>query len=661
MTFSDAEHIAGTCGVGQILHLGAGDTALTDELLQRGANTTIIGNLNEIADVLGTLSTVAAQGKVFDTVIVEAAWMLQCASFDAAFEALRKVADRWLVVRFGSYHGAIRKMLPIGERAIWENAALKAGFRRAPSSVSVSRYRGEYNDPLVPQFIEFERIPDEVCTKWPIEALLADRDLHMDMSRESGARADAHMVRYALAAELVRPGDTVLDCACGLGYGSAILAAQSRGGEFIGVDLDPETIAYARANFSQRYGIDYCTGSATDLSFIEDNSIDFLVSFETIEHLEDYSAFLDEAYRVLKPDGRLIASVPNLWVDETGHDPNPYHFHAFDYDKFRETISSRFIVEGRWAQEAPGGFKLWGSPRRLDKLPLDAPAHDTEWLILVASVDPLKKKAGTPYRHPEFGGQESGPLCWVVAFAEHYENPWLYRPMVQMGERIQDPAALADLAARALAEYPLESADFGAALTILAYAILDQRNAQQIDDALNLIQTYLGVDSTNPHIARWQISAAFAAGKLALAKGDRQTAADYFQAISQSDFLAFSPLIATKAIASSFMLGMMYLADGNEEDALRQFNAGVANGRKALHADDINAIGHPDYALPFGFKELGEVADMAAQCATAVKWLPLYKRSPGIFWKMVDTKRFGLASWALALQRENAVLRQNIS
>lgn len=641
-----------------MLHLGADNAALVDELLQRGADAVAMAGVNPVGGLNVYLAQEMAGGAVYDTVIVEAAWALQCEALDGLFAALRKLSKRWLVVRFGDYHAAIRKMASLSERAVWENAAIGAGFRRAPPAVTVARYRGEYNDPLVPGFLEFERIPDDAFENWPLEKLLVDRDLHMDMSRESGARADAHMVRYALAAEMVRPGDAVLDCACGLGYGSAILAAQSRGAHFVGVDLDPGTVAYAEANFSQAYGITYRAGSATDLSFIEDDSIDFLVSFETIEHLEDYSSFLSEAFRVLKPDGRLIASVPNLWVDETGRDPNPYHFHAFDYQKFRTTIAEHFMVEARWAQEAPGGFKLWDSPRKLDKLPLDAPPFETEWLILVASVDPLSKKSAQRYRHPEFFEQEDATGSWVVAFAEHYENPWLYRSMVQMGERIQDSAVLADLAARALAESSLETADFGAALTILSYALLDEGSSQQVEDAMGLIQAYLGVDSENPHVARWQISAAFAAAKLALARGDRQVAAGYFQAVSQSDFLAFSPLLATKAIASSFMLGMMCLADGNESEAVAQFHVGISNGRKALHADDINAIGNPDNALSFGFKELAEVADMSAQCATALKWLPIYKRSPGKYWEMVDVKRFGLASWALALQRENEGLRR---
>ena len=94
------------------------------------------------------------------------------------------------------------------------------------------------------------------------------------------------------------------------------------------------------------------------------------------------------------------------------------------------------------------------------------------------------------------------------------------------------------------------------------------------------------------------------------------------------DFTVFSPLIVTKTIASCFMLGTMRLADGDAAGAAACFAAGVHAGRKALHADDLNAIGNAENPLAFGFKELAEVADMAGQCATALKWLPHFQRSP---------------------------------
>src|SRR5512141_3027969 len=53
-----------------------------------------------------------------------------------------------------------------------------------------------------------------------------------------------HLERYRLAAEYVKGAD-VVDCACGTGYGSAMLAqAGARSGQ--GVDLDREALAFAR-------------------------------------------------------------------------------------------------------------------------------------------------------------------------------------------------------------------------------------------------------------------------------------------------------------------------------------------------------------------------------------------------------------------------------
>lgn len=646
--FLDADLLLRLCGATTVLHVGAHDDAFARALLKRGA---LAGHAADPD---------AAQPQV-DCVVVEAPWLLSGAAAPAAaFARLRGLTRRWLVVRFSGVGQAWLSSHNV-TRAAWENAAIGAGFRRAPAAVSIEEYSAHGAAERAPSLLAFERIDDAVVADWPLDALLRDRDLHMDMSRESGARADAHMVRYALAATLVRPGDTVLDCACGLGYGSAILAAQSAGARFIGIDADPAAVAYAQASFSTRYGVEYRAASAMDLSGIADDSVDLVVSFGTIERLEDYQAFLREARRVLRPDGRIVASVPDLWIDETGRDPNPHHLHAFDYPFFRATLAEHFLVEDRWAQTAPGGFKLADAPRTLERLPLDAVAGDTEWLILVASVDPLAKASSAPYRHPEFDAHLLRDAGWLVDFAQHFDNPWLYRPLVQMGERIRDRGVLLDLAVRVIGSGRNDNADFGAALTVLAYGMLDQQAPEHAADALALIEQYVQIASSEPHVQRWQISAGYAAARLALALGDRDLARMFFGAVEQADFLAFSPLLATKPIASSFQLGAMALAEGDEQRARTHFANGVATCRKALHADDRNAIGHPEAPLPFGFTELAEVADMGAQCAMAIKLLPLHARSPGQFWRRVDTRRFGVVSWAQAVERENRQLRERLA
>ncbi len=115
-----------------------------------------------------------------------------------------------------------------------------------------------------------------------------------------------HVYRYQFAAGLIQPGWRVLDIACGVGYGAGLL--QSAGCRVIGVDYDPATIAEARRAFPD---VQFETGDALALPF-EDSAFDAIVSFETVEHVDDGQAFLDEMKRLLVPGGSLIISTPNI-------------------------------------------------------------------------------------------------------------------------------------------------------------------------------------------------------------------------------------------------------------------------------------------------------------------------------------------------------------
>lgn len=628
MALRDVQEILEMFGAGTVLCVGASDPALAAGLRRHGA-------LVECADVLDELLPWREDApSPHDCLIIEAGAMLDSGTLDARFAQLYPMARRWVVIRFAEHRDLLRTSQEAGRSSEWENAAVRAGFRRAPQAVSCERYVTECNDPLVPPMLAFERIAPAALAAFPFEQLLANRNLHMDMSREAGARADAHMVRYALAATLVRPGDTVLDCACGLGYGSAILAAQSAGARYIGVDIDPGSTAYASANFGNQYGIDYVSASATDLAFLEDDSIDLVVTFETIEHVDDYQAFINEALRVLRPDGRIIASVPNLWVDETGRDPNPYHFHAFDYAKFRATMSACFLLEERYAQSAPGGFKLRDWPRMLDKLALDGPADETEWLMLVGSVDPLAKAAHRRASGLQGTGAAPAPESgWQVADAAgHDQNGWLQRSVIDPRTRLRDPDALADLAGRALGVLAMDSADFGAVLTVLGSSVLEQSQLQHVDDLLPLIDAYLGRELADPHAKRWQMAAAGVAARLLMARGERELAKGYLSAIVDADFMEFGPALAAESISAAFDLGAIALADAEPLAAAAHFSAGVQASRRALAADGMNAMGEPGAPWGFELSALAQVAELGARCARALKLLPLAQRSPGQFW-----------------------------
>ena len=156
-----------------------------------------------------------------------------------------------------------------------------------------------------------------------------------------------HIYRYKFATGFVK-GQRVLDIACGEGYGT--FALQSAGAaSVIGVDISEEACRHGR----EKYAIDTRVGDASKIP-LPDGSIDVVVSFETIEHVQEPTVFVRECTRVLAASGTLVISTPNVdtYNPERTTEHNPFHCSELTGTEFLSLLSAHFGTVKLYAQVA---------------------------------------------------------------------------------------------------------------------------------------------------------------------------------------------------------------------------------------------------------------------------------------------------------------------
>lgn len=160
-----------------------------------------------------------------------------------------------------------------------------------------------------------------------------------------------HLARYLFASQFV-PDKVVADCACGDGTSSEIFGAKAAA--VFGFDLSQEAIERAKVRKTLAPSVTLQCASATELP-LDRQSVDVFVSLETIEHIDDDRAFLDEVVRVLREDGTFVCSTPDRDVHSPGNtamDPpwTPYHIKEYTAEEFAKLLGDHFASVNMYGQ-----------------------------------------------------------------------------------------------------------------------------------------------------------------------------------------------------------------------------------------------------------------------------------------------------------------------
>ena len=157
-----------------------------------------------------------------------------------------------------------------------------------------------------------------------------------------GTRID-HRNRYEWAEKLLPDRGCGLDIFCGNGYGTWKLA-ETR--SVIAYDASQEAIDFAKVHF-QRGGAVFLHGLYP--FDIPEGCFDFVVSLESIEHIEDAATFFKALAASLKPGGRFVFSVPCedlLPLKITG---NAFHFKHYTLAEIEQMMEENDLKVIDWA------------------------------------------------------------------------------------------------------------------------------------------------------------------------------------------------------------------------------------------------------------------------------------------------------------------------
>lgn len=179
----------------------------------------------------------------------------------------------------------------------------------------------EYHQRIVQYYKESE---DAYKDSWDLNNSLAIHYGYWDKKVDSFAASLVRMSEIMAETAGIKKEDVVLDAGCGVG-GSAIFLASVYGCKVTGITLSERQVEQAKFNAEKKNTTTLTEFRVMNYSATSfpDNSFDVVWGCESICYADDKEKFIAEAYRLLKPGGRLV--VADGFVTKFENNAHPYN------------------------------------------------------------------------------------------------------------------------------------------------------------------------------------------------------------------------------------------------------------------------------------------------------------------------------------------------
>jgi 2-polyprenyl-3-methyl-5-hydroxy-6-metoxy-1,4-benzoquinol methylase len=180
-----------------------------------------------------------------------------------------------------------------------------------------------------------------------------------------------HLNRYIFAAKhITAPNAIVIDAACGVGYGSFVLAQNENVAKVYSLDISQEALTHAQEYFNHPNIEHSLTNLETQT--IQAPLADYFISFETIEHLRDADKLFATIAAQVKSGATFIGSTPNEEIMPYTKQNFMYHTRHFSVKDLEVLLQKHGFSKAEFYQQKRA------EPSAVEK------SNDGQYIIFVA-------------------------------------------------------------------------------------------------------------------------------------------------------------------------------------------------------------------------------------------------------------------------------------